>query len=113
MTKDDVQRIWEQAFQINEMATIGVCYGQRIVTNSLDHGIPHVHYGKVKIYLPKQMPKNVTELEQYVEKSHKSRLTAESLPELLRWFSKRNRLDSTKNNFEMCWAAWKLEHPDF
>ena len=68
MTQDDLQRMFEQAFQINEMATIGICYGQRVVTNSLDHGKPHIHYGKVKVYLPEEMPKNATELEKDVEK---------------------------------------------
>lgn len=111
--KDELQRIFEQAFQINEMATIGICYGQRIVTNSLDHGKPHIHYGKVKFYLPKEMPKNATECEQYVEKSHKSRLTDTSLSELVKWFKEKNSLDKTHTNFEMCWLTWHLEHPDY
>lgn len=110
MTQDDLQRMFEQAFQINEMATIGICYGQRVVTNSLDHGIPHIHYGKVKVYLPEEMPKNTTELEKFVEKSHLERLDNKSLSKLLDWFKERNIKDPTKNNFEMCWIAWKLEH---
>ena len=113
MKKDDLQSIFEQAFQINEMATIGICYGQRVVTNSLDHGKPHIHYGKVKVYLPKEIPKNATELEKYVEKSHLDRLTDKSLTELVKWFKEKNRVDSTKNNFEASWNAWNFEHPDF
>lgn len=110
---DDLQRIFEQAFQLNEMATIGICYGQRVATNSLDHGKPHIHYGKVKVYLPATMPDNVTELKQYVEKSHLSRLADKSLSELLYWFKQTNRINPSKNNFDMCWIAWKLEHPDY
>lgn len=111
--KDDLQKMFEQAYQINEMATIGTCYGQRVVTNSLDHGKPHIHYGKVKIYLPSALPNNITELKDYVEKSHLSRLADKSLSELLYWFKQTNRVSPTKNNFDMCWIAWKLEHPDY
>lgn len=107
---DDLQRLYEQAFQLNEMATIGICYGQRVTTNSLDHGKPHVHYGKVKVYLPNTMPKNATELLQYVDKSHLDRLDSQSLSKMIDWFKDRNQKDTTKNNFEMCWIAWKLEH---
>ena len=110
---DELQRVFEQAFQINEMATIGICYGQRVVTNSLDHGAPHVHYGKVKVYLPKTMPKNATELLEYVEKSHRSRLADKSLTEMINWFKEKSKLDSTHSNFEMCWILWNAEHPDF
>lgn len=108
--KDDLQRIFEQAYQINEMATIGTCYGQRVCTNSLDHGKPHIHYGKVKVYLPEKSPKNVSELETYVEKAHLARLDDKSLSMLLKWFNDRNSVDKTKTNFEMSWIAWKLEH---
>ena len=110
MNKDDLQRIFEEAFQINEMATIGFCYGQRVCTNSLDHGEPHIHYGKVKVYLSKKMPKNTTELEQYVEKSHLIRLDDKSLSKMVDWFKERSNADKSKTNFEMCWIAWKLEH---
>lgn len=110
MTKDDLQRLYEQAFQINEMATIGVCYGQKVITNSLDHGKPHIHYGKVKVYLPDIIPKNATELLQYVDKSHLDRLDDKSLSKMIDWFKERNQKDASKNNFEMCWIAWKLEH---
>lgn len=110
MTKDDLQRAWEQAYQINEMATIGTCYGLTVSTNSLDHGKPHIHYGKVKVYLPEQLPKNATELQQYVEKSHLNMLDDKSLTKMISWFKKRNIKEPTKNNFEMCWIAWKLEH---
>lgn len=112
MTNDDLQRIFEQAFQLNEMATIGFCYGQRVCTNSLDHGMPHIHYGKVKFYLPKEMPKNATECEQYVEKSHKSRLTDTSLSELTNWFKEKSHLDRNRTNFEMSWILWNAEHPE-
>lgn len=107
---DELQRIFEQAFQINEMATIGICYGQKVITNSLDHGKPHIHYGKVKVYLPDNPPKNATECKDYVEPSHLSRLTDKSLTELVSWFKEKNTKDTSKTNFEMSWIAWKLEH---
>ena len=56
------------------------------------------------------MPKNTTELKQYVDKSHLDRLDTQSLSKMIDWFKERNQKDTTKSNFEMCWIAWKLEH---
>lgn len=98
--------------QLNEMATIGSCEGKRIVTNSLDHGLPHIHYGKVKIYLPSELPKNQMELKSCVDASHVNRITDKELTRLISWFEQKNSKQPKLTNFEAAWLAWHLEHPE-
>lgn len=97
---------------INEMATIGVCDGKNVVTNSMDHGQPHIHYGSTKIYLPSEMPKNQTELRAYVDKAHQDRVSDQELTKLVSWLKDTSRVNSNLNNLEASWTAWHLEHPE-
>ena len=106
-----VEREYSRKF-INEMATIGICDGKRVITNSLDHGQPHIHYGDIKIYLPKDLPKNQTELMSYVDNAYKNKISVKELTELVNWFSQPNRIQTKLNNFEASWTAWYLEHPE-
>lgn len=97
---------------INEMATIGNCNGVKVSTHSKDHGLPHIHYGRIKIYLPKDLPKNGTILAQYVDNSQKDKISEQELSKLASWFEQRSTINPKLNNLETAWVAWNLEHPD-
>lgn len=105
-----IEREYNRKF-INEMATIGICDGKKVVTNSLDHGQPHIHYGGVKIYLPNNSLKNATELRQYVDEKYQDQVKDTELTKLVRWFDEKSRINSKQTNLEMSWIAWHLEHP--
>lgn len=106
-----LEREYNRKF-LSEMATIGVCDGKKVVTNALDHGRPHIHYGQVKIYLPKELPKNQTELSAYVDNAHRGKISEQDLTKLVLWFKDKSRIDSSFNNLKASWIAWNLEHPE-
>lgn len=106
-----IEKEYVQKF-INEMATIGVCDGKKVITNSMDHGQPHVHYGSIKIYLPSELPKNQSELRSCVDKAHQDKVSDQELTKLVSWLKDVSRVNPSLNNLEASWTAWHLEHPE-
>ena len=93
--------------QLNEMATVGKCNGIRVITNSLDHGLPHVHYGNIKIYLPEELPSTLEDMKSFVDKSFQNKIS-----KFLNWLGQKSLLMSKATNLEMAWVLWNAEHPE-
>ena len=67
-----------------EMSRIGVIDGWSIDMYSNDHNPPHFHFGPVRVAIPDAVPKNVTELRQYVFKNEQSKVSDKQLTNLLK-----------------------------
>ena len=103
----DTNKLVEQA--LDEMAKIGIIGGLKITVNSNDHGKPHFHYGDYKIYIPDKMPKNITELQKYVDDKH-SIINGAELQDLLSFLKERNTKRRELTNLAAIDYAWSILH---
>ena len=92
----NLHKLTAKANWTNEMSDFGIVNGNKVTfsNSGSDHGIPHIHYGKIKVKIPDVAPKTNAELRAYVFDSYKAIVTDKDLSELRIWLNKR----STKNN---------------
>lgn len=92
----DLKKLVTRAHWTNEMSDFGIVNGNKITfsNSGSDHGIPHFHYGSIKIKIPEIIPSSNAELKTCVFKNYQNRITDKDLSDIRIWLAKK----STKNN---------------
>lgn len=92
----ETKKLLARAHWTNEMSDFGIVNGNKITfsNSGSDHGIPHFHYGQIKVRIPDIQPKTNADLKNCVFKNYQSIITDKDLSDIRLWLAKK----STKNN---------------